>query len=125
MAIHTLKAKYKTKDDSTCQVCRIFCASKDQKEIYYRFEDKPEATSELDAPVEAADPVPTPMAAAPVVIAAPPLTATSGPGTSIKDVSICTVDILAIIIFQKLKKQLSEVPLSKSINKLSNSKSTL
>jgi len=64
MAIHTLKAKYKTKDDSTCQVCRIFCASKDQKEIYYRFEDKPEATSEPDVPVKAANPVPVLVAAA-------------------------------------------------------------
>jgi 3-oxoacyl-ACP reductase-like protein len=34
-----------------------------------------------------------------------------------------TVDILAIIISQKLKKQLSEVPLSKSIKELSNGKS--
>ncbi len=125
MAIPTLKSKYQTKDGLTCHFRQIFCASKDQKEIYYQFEDKPEATSEPDAPVKAADPVPTPVAAAPVVIATPPLTATSGPGTSVEDVSICTVDILAIIISQKLKKQLSEVPLSKLINKLSNGKSTL
>jgi len=64
MAIRTLKAKYETKDDSTCQVRWIFCASKDQKEIYYQFEDKPEATSEPDAPVEATNPVPVPVAAA-------------------------------------------------------------
>jgi len=125
MAIRTLKSKYETKDDSTCHVRQIFCASKDQKEIYYQFEDEPEATSEPDAPVEAADPVPTPVAAAPIVIAAPPLTATSGPGTSIEDVPIRAVDILAVIVSQKLKKQLSEVPLSKSIKELSNGKSTL
>ncbi len=70
---YTLTAKYETKDDSTCHVHRIFCASKGQNEIYYQFEDKQEATSEPDAPVEATNPVPAPVAAAPVVIAAPPL----------------------------------------------------
>jgi hypothetical protein len=53
MAIRTLKAKYKT--------------------IYYQFEDEPEATSESDAPTEAANPAPAPVAAAPVVIAPLPL----------------------------------------------------
>jgi len=33
MAIRTLKAKYKSKDDSIGHVHRVFCASKDQKEI--------------------------------------------------------------------------------------------
>jgi 3-oxoacyl-ACP reductase-like protein len=44
---------------------------------------------------------------------------------SIEDVPIRAVDILAVIVSQKLKKQLSEVPLSKSIKELSNGKSTL
>jgi len=43
------------------------------------FEDEPEAISEPDVPVKATNHVPAPVAAAPVVIAAPPLTATSGP----------------------------------------------
>ena len=38
------KAKYETKDDSAGRVRRIFCASKDQKDIYYRFEGESEAT---------------------------------------------------------------------------------
>ncbi len=58
LAIRTLKTKYETKDDSTCRV----------------------QASEPDTSVEAANPVPALVAAAPVVIAAPPLTATSGPG---------------------------------------------
>jgi hypothetical protein len=111
MASRTLKAKYETKDDSTALVRQVFCASKDQKEIYYQFEDQPEATPEPDTPAEAANPSPTPVAAAPVVVAAP----TAGPAVSIEDVPIRTVDILAVIVSQKLKKQLSEVPLSKSI----------
>ena len=72
MAVHTLKAKYEAKDNSTGQVHHIFCASKDQKEIYYQFEDGPEATPEQDTPVEAANPAPTPVAAVPSVHAAPP-----------------------------------------------------
>jgi hypothetical protein len=58
MATRTLKAKYETKDDSTALVRQVFCASKDQKEIYYQFEDEPEATSESDTPAEAANPSP-------------------------------------------------------------------
>jgi hypothetical protein len=73
MTIRTLKAKYKTNDDSFGHVRWAFCASKNQKEIYYQFEDKPEATSESDAPTEAANPAPALVAAAPVVIAPLPL----------------------------------------------------
>ena len=113
MAVHTLKAKYETKDDSAGRVHRIFCTSKDQKDIYYQFEDEPEAAPEQDSPAKAANPAPAQVAAAPAVNATPP--ATAGPATSIKGVPIHAVDILAVIVSQKLKKQLSEIPLSKSI----------
>jgi hypothetical protein len=108
MAVRTLKAKYEAKDDSTGQVRRIFCASEDQKEIYNQFQDESEATLEQDTPVEAANPAPAPVAAAPSVHAAPP--ATASPAASIGDVPVRAVDILAVIVSQKLKKQLSEVP---------------
>jgi malonyl CoA-acyl carrier protein transacylase len=126
MAVRTLKAKYEVKDDSTSHVRRIFCVSKDQKEIYYHFEDEPEATSESDAPAEATSPTPAPVAAPqPVVATTPPPPAAAGPAASIEDVPVRAVDILAVIVAQKLKKQLSEIPLSKSIKDLSNGKSTL
>ena len=64
------------------------------------------------------------VAAVPVVVATPPTTI-SGPAASIEDAPICTVNILAVMVSQKLKKQLSEVPLSKLIKELSNGKSTL
>jgi hypothetical protein len=96
MATRTLKAKHEAKDDSTVPVRRVFCASKDQKKIYYQFDDEPEATSESDAPAEAANPATTP-AAAPLVDAARPPTATIGPDASIEDVLIRGVDILAVI----------------------------
>jgi hypothetical protein len=121
MAIHTLKAKYKAKDDSTSCVRHVFCASKDQKDIYYQFEDKPNANSEPDAAAKTKIPTPPPVAAMPAVVA-PPIapTTTAGHAISIEDVPICAVDILAIIDSQKLKKQLSEIPLSKSIKDLSS-----
>ena len=123
MAVRTLKAKYETKDDSTSLVRRVFCASKDQKEIYYQFEDEPEAASETEAPAETA--TPAPVVAASVVVAAPAPVAAAGPAASIEDVPIRAADILASIVSQKLKKQLSEIPMSKSIKDLSNGKSTL
>jgi fatty acid synthase subunit alpha, fungi type len=125
IVVHTLKAKYETKDDSTGHVRRVFCATGDEKEIYYQFEDEPEATSEPDAPAESANPASALVAAAPVVVAAPPPTANAGPAASIEDVPIRAVDIFAVIVSRKLKKQLSEVPRSKLIKELSNGKSTL
>ena len=125
MAVRTLKAKYEAKDDSTGLVRRVFCGSKDQKEIYYQFEDEPEATSAQDVPSEAATPTPALAAAAPAVVTPPIPTAATGPATSIEDAPIRAIDILAAIVSQKLKKQLSEIPLSKSIKDLSNGKSTL
>ncbi|KAI0264369.1 fatty acid synthase [Gloeopeniophorella convolvens] len=123
MASRTLKAKYELKDDSTGLVRRVYCASKDQKDIYYQFEDEAEAAAGAEASTEAAAPAVT--AAAPVVVAAPAPVAAAGPAVSVEDVPIRAVDILAAIVSQKLKKQLSEIPLSKSIKDLSNGKSTL
>ncbi|KAF8271214.1 fatty acid synthase [Lactarius quietus] len=111
MAVRTLKAKYETKDDST------------SVEIYYQFEDEPEAASEAEAPAETA--TPAPVVAAPVVVTSSAPAAPAGPATSIEDVPIRAADILASIVSQKLKKQLSEIPMSKSIKDLSNGKSTL
>jgi len=59
--------------------------------VLRKCDDKPEATSELDAPAEAANPAPAP-------VAAPPPTATAGPAASIEDVSIRAIDILAVIV---------------------------
>jgi len=70
--------------------------------------------------------MPPPMAAVPAIAAtSTPPPATANPAASIEDVPIRAVDILAIIVSQKLKKQLSEIPLSTSIKDLSNGKSTL
>jgi 3-oxoacyl-ACP reductase-like protein len=52
------------------------------------------------------------------------LSPTAGPA-SIEDVPIHAIEILAVIVSPKLKKQLSEVPPSKSIKELFNGKLTL
>ncbi|KAH9973580.1 hypothetical protein BGW80DRAFT_1252123 [Lactifluus volemus] len=118
MAVRTLKAKYEAKDDLTSVVRRVFCALKHQKEIYYQFENDLEVTSEPDAASETAPPAPTPLPSVPVAVAtATP--AAAGPAVTIEDTPIRAVDILAAIFSQKLKKKLSEIPLSKSIRDLS------
>ncbi|KAG6813968.1 hypothetical protein H0H92_005223, partial [Tricholoma furcatifolium] len=123
MATRTLKAKYETSDDSTGRTRTILCHAKNVKEIYYQYEDEPEAPS-----ADAAEPVantPTPAAAAaapvPVAVAAP----VAGPVASIEDVPIKALDILTVVVAQKLKKPVGEIPLSKSIKDLVGGKSTL
>ncbi|KAJ7067175.1 fatty acid synthase [Mycena amicta] len=120
MATRTLKAKYEAKDDSISRTRTILCHSKNVKEIYYQFEDETEAAAV--EPETSAAATATPAASAPVVVAA---TAPSGPVATIEDVPVKAIDILSVIVAQKLKKQVNEVPLSKSIKDLVGGKSTL
>lgn len=122
MATRTLKAKYETQDDSISRNRIILCHSKNTKEIYYQYED--EAVAEVSSEASESTPAPT---AAPVVAAAPVAAPASsaGPATSIPDEPLKAVDTLRVIIAQKLKKGVDEVPLSKTIKDLVGGKSTL
>ncbi|KAF7312560.1 Fatty acid synthase subunit alpha [Mycena indigotica] len=122
MATRTLKAKYEAKDDSISRTRTILCHSKNVKEIYYQFEDEAEAAAESETPDAAAAAPVAAAAAAPVavVVAAP-----SGPVATIDDVPVKAIDVLTAIVAQKLKKQINEVSLSKSIKDLVGGKSTL
>lgn len=122
MATRTLKAKYETQDDSISRNRIILCHSKNTKEIYYQYED--EAVAEVSAEASESTAAPT---AAPVVAAAPVAAPASsaGPAASIPDEPLKAVDTLRVIIAQKLKKGVDEVPLSKSIKDLVGGKSTL
>lgn len=122
MATRTLKAKYETQDDSISRNRIILCHSKNMKEIYYQYED--EAVAE--APSEST-PEPATTSAAPVQVAAPVAApaASAGPASSIPDEPLKAVDTLRVIIAQKLKKGVDEVPLSKTIKDLVGGKSTL
>lgn len=122
MATRTLKAKYETQDDSISRNRIILCHSKNTKEIYYQYED--EAVAEVSSEVSESTPAPT---AAPAVAATPVAAPVSsaGPAASIPDEPLKAVDTLRVIIAQKLKKGVDEVPLSKSIKDLVGGKSTL
>ncbi|KAG9047855.1 3-oxoacyl-[acyl-carrier-protein] synthase [Tulasnella sp. UAMH 9824] len=124
MATRTLKAKYEAQDGSISLVRSIFCSAKHTKEIYYQFEDEPEAApaeEKTSAPAETPSAAPVPVAAPVAVAVAPP----TGGAASIPDEPIKSIDTLRVIIAQKLKKRVDEVPLSKSIKDLVGGKSTL
>ncbi|KAJ7285205.1 fatty acid synthase [Mycena rebaudengoi] len=121
MATRTLKAKYESQDDSTSRTRTILCHAKNAKEIYYEFEDELEASASDSGTADASAPAPA-VAAAP---SAPVAAAPTGPATTIEDVPLKAVDILSVIVAQKLKKRVEEVPLSKTIKELVGGKSTL
>ncbi|KIO16925.1 hypothetical protein M407DRAFT_12583 [Tulasnella calospora MUT 4182] len=124
MATRTLKAKYEAQDGSISLVRSIFCSAKHTKEIYYQFEDEPEAApaeATTSTPGETPSAAPVPVAAPVAVAVAPPV----GGAASIPDEPIKAIDTLRVIIAQKLKKRVDEVPLSKSIKDLVGGKSTL
>ncbi|OJT02257.1 Fatty acid synthase subunit alpha [Trametes pubescens] len=121
MATRTLKAKYETQDDSVTHRRAIFCHAKHTKEVYYQFEDEAEAPAEASSEDSGPAPAAAPVASAPVAAAPAP----SAGAASIEDVPLKAVDVLLAIIAQKLKKNVSEIPLSKSIKDLVGGKSTM
>jgi len=119
MAARTLKAKYEAGDDSVSRTRAILCHAKNTKEVYYQFEDEVAAGGDTHEPAAVSAPavsVQVPVATAPVPTAA---------AASIEDTPIKSLEILTVIIAQKLKKPVNEVPLSKSIKDLVGGKSTL
>lgn len=118
MASRTLKAKYEASDGSTSRTRTILCHAKNQKEIYYQFEDQPEA-----AAPESAIPTTVEVATAPVTVTAPPTR--SGPVAQVPDEPLRAIDTLLVIIAQKLKKRVEEIPVNKAIKDLVGGKSTL
>ncbi|CAL1716945.1 unnamed protein product [Somion occarium] len=120
MATRTLKAKYENQDNSVSRTRVILCHAKNQKEVYYQFEDEPEEAAPTES---AADASGAPAAAAAPVAA--PVAAPAGPAASIEDVPLKATDVLHVIVAQKLKKKVEEVPLSKSVKDLVGGKSTM
>jgi len=119
MATRTLKAKYETLDGSISRTRAILCHSKNVKEIYYQYEDEAEAPP-AEFASDAALSAPDAAAPAPVAVAAP-----TGAVASIEDVPVKAIDILLVVVAQKLKKRIDEIPLSKAIKDLVGGKSTL
>ena len=118
MAKRTLASKYEAYDAAKSVQRQILCYNKDAKEIYYDadpvVEEEPAAPASGEAPPPTSSAAPAPSAPA----AAPAPAASSGPAPAVSDVPVQAVDILRALIAQKLKKPLSEVPLSKAIKDL-------
>lgn len=118
MAKRTLASKYEAFDAAKSVQRQILCYNKDAKEIYYDvdpIEEEPEPT-----PAAAAGPssgAPAAATAAPVAAAATP-PPSSGPAAQVPDAPVSAMDIVRALIAQKLKKPVSEIPLSKAIKDL-------
>ena len=119
MAKRTLASKYEAYDAALSVQRQILCYNKDAKEIYYDVDPVDEeaaapAASEKPATTSSAPSAP---ASAPVA-ALPPPPPSSGPVAAVADAPIAAVDIVRSLIAQKLKKPLTEIPLSKAIKDL-------
>jgi fatty acid synthase subunit alpha, fungi type len=115
MAKRTVASKYEAHDAALSLQRQILCYNKDAKDIYYDvdpIEEDPEPVAELSSASSAA----ASSGAAPVAAAPPPPTA--GPAAVVEDAPVSATDILRALVAQKLKKPLSDIPLSKAIKDL-------
>ncbi|ORX48172.1 fatty acid synthase [Piromyces finnis] len=123
MAQKTLKFKYEYYDDATSYRREILSYSKNYKEIFYDFEDEDEPEKVEEAPKSAPAAAPAP---APAPVAAPvPVAAPAAPAAAVADEDIQVKHLIHILIAQKLKKSVQEVPMSATIKDLVGGKSTL
>jgi fatty acid synthase subunit alpha len=128
MANRTIKAKYESYDAALSLQREVLCYSKDAKEIYYTPDP-----ADLAAATEAAstsapstsEAAPAAAAAAAPVAAAASAPAPSGPVAEIPDEPVKASLLLHVLVAQKLKKGLDQIPLSKAIKDLVNGKSTV
>lgn len=117
MARRTLASKYEAYDAATSVQRQILCYNKDAKEIYYDVdpvEDEPEPQPSTEAAAPAAGSAPA-APTAPAAAAPPP---SAGPAAAVEDAPVSAVEILRVLVAQKLKKALADVPLSKAIKDL-------
>ena len=121
MAKRTLASKYEAYDAAKSLQRQILCYNKDAKEIYYDVDpvvDEPEpAAGGAGASSPNTTSVPSSNSAAPQAAAAPP-PPSAGPAAAVADAPVSAVDIVRTLIAQKLKKPLTEIPLSKAIKDL-------
>ncbi|KAE8377688.1 hypothetical protein BDV26DRAFT_292912 [Aspergillus bertholletiae] len=122
MARRTLASKYEAYDAATSVQRQILCYNKDAKEIYYDVDPVEEEPEAPPASSTAAPAAPVAVTAAPAAAAPPP---SAGPAAAVEDAPVTAVDVLRTLVAQKLKKGLSDVPLSKAIKDLVGGKSTL
>ncbi len=119
MAKRTLASKYEAYDAAKNVQRQILCYNKDAKEIYYDVDP----VVEEEAPPAGGEATPSSSSApgqssTPAAAAAPRPPPSSGPAAAVADQPVQAVDIVRSLIAQKLKKPLSEIPLSKAIKDL-------
>ena len=120
MAKRTLASKYEAYDAAKSVQRQILCYNKDAKEIYYDVDPVVEEEAAPAAVDGSTAPSPSaPTASSALAAAAAPLSPpSSGPAAAVSDVPVQAVDIVRSLIAQKLKKPLTEIPLSKAIKDL-------
>jgi fatty acid synthase subunit alpha, fungi type len=127
MAKRTLASKYEAYDAALSLQRQILCYNKDAKEIYYDVDP-----AELEAAAAPAGATPaaaetsaaTPAAASAPAAAAPPPSG-GQPAAAVADAPVAAVDVLRALVAQKLKKPLTDIPLTKAIKDLVGGKSRL
>ncbi|PGH17519.1 fatty acid synthase subunit alpha [Helicocarpus griseus UAMH5409] len=126
MARRTIASKYEAYDAATSVQRQILCYNKDAKEIYYDVdpvEDEPEPAPAAAAPSEGAPAASS--APAPAAAAATAPSSSAGPVAAVEDAPVTALDIVRVLVAQKLKKSLADIPLTKAIKDLVGGKSTL
>lgn len=116
MAKRTIASKYEHYDAARSIQRQILCYNKDAKDIYYDVDPIVEEEPAAAAPAGGAASI---SGSAPVAAAAtfqPPPGA--GPAAMVEDAPVKASDILRTLVAQKLKKGLTDIPLSKAIKDL-------
>ena len=119
MARRTLASKYEAFDAAKSVQRQILCYNKDAKDIYYDVdpvEEEPAAPSGGGEATSA--PAAAPAASLPAPVATTPSSQSSGPAAQVPDAPVSAVDVLRALVAQKLKKPLTDIPLSKAIKDL-------
>jgi fatty acid synthase subunit alpha len=119
MAKRTIASKYEAYDAAKSLQRQILCYNKDAKQIYYDVdpvEDEPEPAAATSA--SAASPSAPAPSSAPAAAAPPRPPPSAGPAAQVPDAPVTAVDIVRTLIAQKLKKSLTDIPLSKAVKDL-------
>lgn len=115
MAKRTLATKYDAHDAALSLQRQILCYNKDAKDIYYDVDPVDDEPEQVEASSAAPASSGAPAAAAAPVAAPPP---GAGPAAAVADAPVTATEIIRSLVAQKLKKSISEIPLSKAIKDL-------
>ena len=118
MAKRTIASKYEAYDAALSLQRQILCYNKDAKEIYYDVDPVVEEETPEAAPSSSAAPATQASPAAATSAPPPPPPSGGAPAAAVADAPVAAVEILRTLVAQKLKKPLSDVPLSKAIKDL-------